>query len=399
MDPAKVSCQRSPAHQVSAGWNGRLAMLLLATAMYVVCFAAWTLLGALAPLYREALALSATQTGWLVAVPVAVGALGRVPVGILADRFGAHRVLSVLVAALVVPALMAGWAGSYASLLVWGAWLGLAGAAFSAGVRFVSSWFPPNRHGVALGIFGVGNLGAALSAWLAPAAQAAWGSRAVFLFYAGVLGLTAFVFFRIGRPPADARVVSGAGALRALKAPGAWLLGFYFLITFGGFLALSAHLPTVLVDAYGLAPAAAGRHVAVFALAGTLARPLGGYLSDRMGGARVLVGVFPAVAAGALVLALEPAHFAGTALVFALGVTLGAGNGAVTKLIAERFAGDIGAVSGLAGAIGGLGGVLLPVAQGLGQDLIGSYVFGFLVLAALALIGLVLSARPVPVRA
>lgn len=152
-----------------------------------------------------------------------------------------------------------------------------------------------------------------------------------------------------------------------------------------------------VVDAYGLSPAAAGRHVAVFALAGTLARPLGGLLSDRVGGARVLVGVSPAVTALALLLAIEPAHFAGTAVIFTLGVTLGAGNGAVTKLIAERFANDIGAVSGLVGAIGGLGGVLLPVAQGLGQDLIGSYVFGFLVLAALALIGLVLSARPFPV--
>lgn len=145
----------------------------------------------------------------------------------------------------------------------------------------------------------------------------------------------------------------------------------------------SVHLPTVLVDAYGLSPESAGRHAAVFAVAGTLARPLGGYLSDRAGGARVLVGVFPAVTALALLLALEPAHFAGTTVVLALGVALGAGNGAV---------------SGLAGAIGGLGGLLLPVAQGLGQDLIGSYVFGFLILAALALVGLALSARPLAVR-
>ncbi len=388
---------RSSEHRASVQPSGRLAMLLLATATYVVCFAAWTLLGALAPLYREMLGLSATQTGWLVAVPVLVGALGRVPVGILADRFGAYRVLSVLVAVLVVPALMAGWTVSYAGLLVWGAWLGLAGTAFSAGAQFVGSWFPPNRYGVALGIFGVGNLGAALSAWLAPAAQAAWGSRAVFLFFAAVLSLTAFVFFRLGRPPPNARTASGGGALRALKAPGAWLLGFYFLITFGGFLALSVHLPTVLADAYGLAPVVAGRHVAVFALVGTLARPLGGLLSDHVGGTRVLAGVFPAVTVLALLLALEPTHFAVTAVVFALGVTLGAGNGAVTKLIAERFANDIGAVSGLAGTIGGLGGVLLPVAQGLGQDLIESYVFGFLVLAVLALIGLVLNARPFPV--
>lgn len=368
-------------------------MLALATATYTMCFAAWTLVGALAPLYREALQLSATQTGWLVTAPVLVGALARLPVGFLADRLGAHRVLSVLVALLTVPALMAGISDSYAGLLFWGGLLGFAGAAFAAGVQFVGRWLPPNRHGLALGIFGVGNAGAALSAWLAPAASAAWGAGAVFTLYAGALGLTAAAFFALGRPPARARVSSAAAALRALKAPEAWRLAFYFFITFGGFLALSVHLPTVLVEAYRLSPEAAGGHVAVFALAGTLARPAGGYGADRFGGARVLYVTFPAVAALALVLAAEPAHFAGTAVIFALGVALGAGNGAVTKLIAERFPDEIGSVSGLVGAVGSLGGLLLPVAQGLGQDLVGSYVFGFLVLAALAFTGLVMHAR------
>lgn len=387
----------SPERRVSVRPTIRYGMLTLATATYIVCFAAWTLVGALAPLYRQALQLSATQVGWLVAAPVLAGALARLPVGMLADRFGAHRVLSLLVAALIVPALMAGGARSYASLLVWGALLGLAGAAFAPGVQFVSRWFPPERHGAALGVFGLGTLGAALSAALAPAVSAAWGMRAVFALFAVVLGLTALLFFGLGRPPADARAASRAGTLRALKARGAWLLGFYFLVTLGGFLALSVHLATVLVDVYGLSPGSAGGHVAVFAVAGTFARPVGGYVADRLGGARVLHGVFPALTALALVLAAEPAHFAGTGVIFALGVTLGAGNGAVTKLIAERFPDDVGAVSGLVGGIGGLGGLLLPVAQGLGQDLIGSYVFGFLVLATLAFIALLLSVRPFPV--
>ncbi len=371
----------------------RYRMLVLATATYIVCFATWTLVGALAPLYRQMLSLSATQVGWLVAAPVLVGALARLPVGILADRFGAHRVLSVLVAVLIVPALMAGWSTAYTSLLGSGALLGLAGAAFAAGVQFVSRWFPPERHGVALGVFGLGNLGAALSAALAPAASTAWGLHAVFALYAVVLGVTALMFFRFGRPPADPHA-AGSGTLRALKVRGAWLLGFYFLVTFGGFLALSVHLAVVLVDVYGLSPESAGRHVGVFAVAGTFARPLGGYVADRLGGARVLYGVFPTVTALALALAAAPAHFVGTSVIFALGVTLGAGNGAVTKLIAERFPDNVGAVSGLAGGIGSLGGLLLPVVQGLGQDLLGSYVFGFRVLAALALISLILHARP-----
>lgn len=373
-------------------------MLALATAAYVVCFAVWTLIGALAPLYRQALQLSATQVGWLVAAPVLVGALARLPVGMLADRFGAHRVLSVLVAVLVVPVLMAGHTKSYAGLLVWGAFLGLGGAAFAAGVRLVSRWFPPGRYGIALGVFGLGNLGAALSASLAPAVSAMWGLRTVFVIYAIVLALTALMFFRFGSAPVNPRPMPGTGTLRALRAPGAWLLGFYFLVTFGGFLALSVHLATVLVDVYQLSPGRSGSHVAVFATAGTFARPIGGYVADRLGGTRVLYGVFPTVTMLALVLAAEPGHFAGMTVIFALGVTLGAGNGALTKLIAEWFPDNVGAVSGLAGGIGSLGGLLLPVAQGVGQDLIGSYVFGFLVLAALALIALILSTRSPPVR-
>lgn len=373
-------------------------MLLLVTVTYTVCFAAWTLPGALAPLYRQALELSATQIGWLVAAPVLVGALARVPVGILADRFGARGVLALLVAALVVPALMLGWSSSYLGVLVSGAALGLAGGAFAAGVQFVGSWFPPQRHGVALGIFGLGTLGAAISAWLAPIVSTAWGLRAIFVIYAGVLIVAALVFFTLARSAMDKSSSSGAGALRAFKSAEAWQLAFSYLVTFGGFLALSVHLSTVLVEAYQLSPSSAGQHVAVFAVAGTLARPFGGWLSDRVGGARVLYAVFPTVAVLALVLAAEPAHFAGITVILALGTTLGVGNGAVTKLIAEQFSGEIGTVSGLAGAVGSLGGLLLPVAQGLGQDLIGSYVFGFLVLAALALIGLALHARRSPLR-
>lgn len=337
-------------------------MLALATATYAVCFAAWTLPGALAPLFRGTLQLSATQTGWLVTAPVLVGALARLPVGWLADRFGARRVLSVLVAALIAPALLAGASGSYAVLLLWGGVLGLSGAAFPIGVQFVGRWFPTKGRGLALGVFGLGNAGAALSAWLAPPAAAALGTGSVLALYAAALALTAAAFFVLGRAPAGVRPASGTAVLRSLKAPKAWVLAFYYFIVFGGFLALSVHLPTVLVEAYRLSSQAAGSHVGVFALVATLARPLGGYAADRFGGVRVLYGVFPAVAALALLLAAQPAHFTGTAVIFALGMALGTGNGAVTKLVAEWFPEEMGAVSGLVGATGSLGGLLLPMA-------------------------------------
>lgn len=401
---AGVTAGRRPSHQASpapvdsaptqgaipdaavampAGGRG-FGMLLLVTATYATSFAAWTLVGALAPIYADTLQLSATQVGWLVAVPVAVGALARVPAGILADRFGARGVLCLLVLAQMVASAMMARATDYAGLLAIAAMLGMGGGTFAAGAQFVGRWFPRGAAGLAFGIFGLGNAGAAFTAWLAPVLWRLGGAPAVAGVYAGLLALVALVFFAFARPPVGRPAATGLDLRGVLGMAGAWRLSFLYLITFGGFLALSVHLATVLVDVYGLSPTEAGAHVAAFAVVGTLARPLGGVLADRWGGRRLLHVVFPLVTVLALALAMTPAHLTGTAVILLLGAGLGLGNGGVTALVAEEFPTAIGTVNGLVGAVGSLGGLLLPVAQGIGQDLTGSYVFGFLLLAVLA---------------
>lgn len=362
----------------------RVAMLLLVTAAYVASFAAWTLVGALAPIFTATLALSATQVGWLVAVPVAVGALARLPIGMLADRFGARGVLCALVLVQMAAAMMMAGATDYAGLLVIAALLGLGGGTFAAGAQFVGRWFPRGAAGLAFGIFGLGNAGAALTAWLAPVLWDLGGPRAVAGVYAAALAVMAIAFYGFARVPAGLPLAPARDLRGALTTAGAWQLSFLYVISFGGFLALSVHLATVLVDVYALSPVQAGKHVAAFAVVGTLARPVGGLLADRWGGRRLLHGVFPLVTVLALALAMEPAHLTGTTIILLLGVMLGLGNGAVTQLVAEQFPTAVGTVNGLVGAVGSLGGLLLPVAQGIGQDLTGSYVFGFLLLAVLA---------------
>lgn len=387
---AHASAEGSPPHPASrdeiaepAGGR-RVAMLLLVTAAYAASFAAWTLVGALAPIFAATWALSATQVGWLVAVPVAVGALARLPIGMLADRFGARGVLCALVLVQMAAAMMMSDATDYTGLLVIAALLGLGGGTFAAGAQFVGRWFPRGTAGLAFGVFGLGNAGAALTAGLAPVLWDLGGSRAVAGVYAAALAVMAIAFYGFARVPAGLPLAHARDLRGALRTAGAWQLSFLYVISFGGFLALSVHLATVLVDVYALSPAQAGRHVAAFAVIGTLARPVGGLLSDRWGGRRLLHGVFPLVTVLALALAMEPAHLTGTTIILLLGVMLGLGNGAVTQLVAEQFPTAVGTVNGLVGAVGSLGGLLLPVAQGIGQDLTGSYVFGFLLLAVLA---------------
>lgn len=204
----------------------------------------------------------------------------------------------------------------------------------------------------------------------------------------------AALFALIGRDP-PGRVspeVSLTARLTVLRrSPLCWVLSIFYLVTFGGFLALSVHLPTLLVQVYGLSLASTGAHVGSFAIVATLARSLGGYLADESGGSRVLHGVFLGTVVLATTLALDLALIFATAVLLGLGLFLGLGNGAIVKLVPEHFPREAGVVSGLAGAVGGLGGLVLPVAQGLAQDLTASYVFGFVLLAVLALVSLLLN--------
>jgi NNP family nitrate/nitrite transporter-like MFS transporter len=347
----------------------------------------WGLIGALAPLFRERYGLTAVQTSLLIAVPVLLGSVGRLPMGVLADKFGGRVVLGLLLAFCAVPAFGASLAGSYASLLAWGFLLGCAGTSFSVGVAFTSKWFRPEEQGTALGVYGTGNIGQSLAVFGAPALVAATGDwRVPFWVFGATAGLFGILFLLLARnAPAKVPAKSFAEYLGVLRRePLAWVLSLFYFLTFGGFVALGIYLPTLLKDIFGLTATDAGARVAGFVVMATLARPVGGWLADRHGGAPVLSVVLLLIAAFALGLTTS------TMLLFTVGALgtaamLGLGNGAVFKLVPEYFPKETGTVTGLVGAAGGLGGFFPPLVLGFIKGQTGSYDLGFLLLSGAAL--------------
>jgi NNP family nitrate/nitrite transporter-like MFS transporter len=366
---------------VSAAWIA----LLLATLSLATGFAVWSLLAPLAPLFRDLWSLSATQTGVLVAVPVILGSVTRIPLGIITDRFGGRAVLGVFLCSLTMPLALAGFAESFVMLLGVAFVLGLAGAIFAVGVPFVVRWFPPARQGLALGIYGMGNIGSAVTAFVATPVAAAFGWPWAFWGCIPlVLAMGALVLVLGRDAPGPRPAASMAARLRPFRQPSAWVLSLFYFLTFGGFVAISVYLPTFLVDMFELSRADAAMRAAGFVILATAMRPIGGTLADRWGGAPVLNVTFGVVGVLPVVLAFQPGIELLTVAFLGLAVALGLGNGAVFKLVAEAFPRETGAVTGLVGAAGGLGGFFPPILMGLVRDATGSYAIAFMLLSQIA---------------
>jgi NNP family nitrate/nitrite transporter-like MFS transporter len=249
----------------------------MATLAMGLSFTAWGLFAPLAPEFRDLYGLSATETAVLVAVPVLLGALGRIPLGLLTDRFGARRVFPALMLCLVFPLGAAGFADSYGTLLVVAFFLGLGGASFAVGVPLVSRIFPDTHQGIALGLYGLGNGGTAIAGQLAPVLSDRAGRDTVFWALIPVMLVAAIGFWLLVRDAPGSRSGSAIGSqLRVFRQARAWVLGLFYFLTFGGFIALSVYLPTYLVDTHALERAAAASRASLFVLLAVLARPLGG---------------------------------------------------------------------------------------------------------------------------
>ena len=363
-----------------------LPALILATLSFAITFTAWGLVGALAPIFTDLYDLTASQTAFLVAVPVLLGSLARLPMGMLTDRYGGRVMFSLLLAISAVAAFMVPMTTSYESLVASAFFIGLAGSSFAIGVAFVSRWTQPSHQGTALGIFGLGLLGQSAAVFGGAVAAQQFGWQIVFRGIGIALLTWAIVFAVFARNAPGAARPSGLGAMiRVLRhEPLAWWLGAFYFLTFGGFVAFSIYLPTLLRAQFGLAPADAGFRAAGFVVLATLMRPLGGWLSDRIGGAQVLSWVFGGVAAFSLLM-IWPSMIPFTVGALGCAALLGLGNGAVFKLVPERFPRDTGTVTGLVGALGGLGGFFPPLLLGLFRDTIGVLWPGFLLLSLTAL--------------
>ncbi|MCN9242517.1 MFS transporter [Streptomyces sp. RY43-2] len=366
-------------------------MLALATVGFAVNFWAWALLSPLGPRFKDSLDLTSFQQSLLVAVPVVVGSLGRVPVGALTDRFGGRVMFPWVTAATIVPVLYLGLAGhsSLTALLVGGFFLGIGGTAFSVGVPVVNAWFPPRRRGMAIGVFGMGMGGTAISALTTVKLVDAHGMRTPFLLTAGVLAAYAVLAALLLRD-APGRTVPTEPLGRRLAATArlgiTWQASALYAVAFGGYVAFSVYLPTYLKTGYGLTQADAANRMAGFVLLAVAMRPVGGWLSDRVGPVRVLAGALAAVLAGAFVQSFTPALApVGTIAFLVMAAALGAGSGAVFALVALLApANTVGSVTGVVGAAGGLGGFVPPLVMGSLYGAYGSYAVGLVLLALVA---------------
>jgi nitrate/nitrite transporter NarK len=360
--------------------------LALGTASFALSFAAWGLISASATSWRARFALSASQTALLVAAPVLFGAAARLPIGLLADRFGARRVLAILMIACAAPVAYIPHVPSFGALVAGAVVLGFAGASFAAGVSYVSGWTPPARRGAALGVFGLGNGGQSIAIFLGPVAAREIGWPAVFHTVAALLVVWGVVFGAIGRDAKRSAPPQTLGAMLGVlrRERLAWALAAFYFLTFGGFVAFSVYLPTLLVDAFGLSAADAGMRAAGFVALATGMRPVGGWLADRLGGARVLSGALLGVVPFALLLAW-PSLLPFTVGALGCAALLGVGNGAVFQQVPRHFPAHAGTVTGLVGAVGGLGGFFPPLLLGAARDRLGVVWPGFLLLAITAL--------------
>lgn len=364
-----------------------LFALTLGTTSFAICFAAWGLIAAFAPHFRDTFHLSATQSALMVAVPVLLGSLARLPVGMLADRFGGRLIFSLLMLLCAVPAFLIPLAETYPQLLLGGFFLGLAGSSFAVGIGFVSRWFSAKKQGSALGVYGMGNIGQSAAVFLGPLLAVTLGWQNIFRGIAAMLVVWAAVFWLFARnAPVTVRpktIGEMAGLLARERL--SWALSAFYFLTFGGFVAFSIYLPSLLRDQFQLQPADAGFRTAGFVVLATLMRPIGGWLSDRIGGARVLSAVFSITIPFALLLAW-PSMFPFTIGALGCAVLMGLGNGAVFKLVPQYFPGETGTVTGFVGAMGGLGGFFPSLLLGIFRDRMGAVWPGFALLALVSLV-------------
>jgi MFS transporter, NNP family, nitrate/nitrite transporter len=352
--------------------TGQTKNLLLALLGFTITFWAWNIIAPLGARYSAELGLSATQASLLVAMPVLVGSLGRVPVGALTDRFGGRLMFTVLTLASAVPVLLVAFAGSlksYALILVFGFFLGVAGTTFAVGIPFVNAWFEPVRRGFATGVFGAGMGGTALSAFFTPRLVRSIGYVPTHLLIAGALVVVGALLWLLMRDspawkPNLAPVVPKLAA--AAKLPLTWQMSLLYAVTFGGFVAFSTYLPTYLKNVYSFDLTGAGTRTAGFAIAAVIARPIGGIVADTIG-PRIVVAISLAGAAVmSLIIALRlpPEIPAGTSFVL-MALFLGLGTGGVFAWVAELAPAErVGSITGIVGAAGGLGGFFPPLVMG-----------------------------------
>jgi MFS transporter, NNP family, nitrate/nitrite transporter len=372
----------------------RTAALTASTVANVAAFAAWTLFSILGVEIREQLQLNYTQFALLLVAPILSGALARLPSGLLAAVYGGRRVIALELSIVGLALLFYPLASAYWHYLLFGVVIGLAGAIYTAGIAYISSWYEKQRQGTAMGIFGAGDAGAAVTNLVAPLAVLQFGGNWVPVIYGGVMLVVAILFwFTSTEDPAHQKQGKIERSLREELAPLArlrvWRFGLYYFFVFGGFLALTLWLPQFYVEHYGLDLKTASFATLLFTIPAALVRALGGWFADYFGARTInwmvfwvcLVCLFflsypPTTMTihgieGDLSLNIYTPIWLFTGLIFVMGVAMGFGKASIYRIIYDYFPDNMGAVGGAVGMIGAMGGFVLPILFGLANDLTG----------------------------
>jgi MFS transporter, NNP family, nitrate/nitrite transporter len=370
----------------------QVSVLTLSTLAFTTCFAVWVMFSIIGIPIKTNLGLNETQFGLLAATPILTGSLIRLPLGMLTDKVGGRIVFFVLMISTVVPIWLISVATAYWHFLVLGLFVGVAGGSFSVGISYVARWFPKKRQGFAMGIFGAGNAGAAVTKFVAPALVVAYGWQAVPQVYAVAMLITAILFW-IFTYTDTAHHVSGHVTMKqqlaALKDPNVWKLCQYYSIVFGGYVALSLWMTKYYITEYGFGMQTAALLAAIFVLPSGVIRAMGGWLSDRFGAHKLTWWVmwvswvclfilsYPQTemvvqtTKGEMSLHIGLNVWMFTALLFVVGIAWGFGKASVFKYISDEYPDNIGVISGIVGLVGGLGGFVLPIMFGAIVDLTG----------------------------
>ena len=386
------------------------SVLIVSTLAFTVCFMVWMMFGVIGVPIKKMLNLNATEFGLLMAMPVLTGSLVRVPLGIWTDRYGGRIVMAVLMA-LTVPAIwLMSYATAYWHFLVIGLFVGLAGGSFSVGTPYVARWFPKNKQGMAMGVYGAGNSGSAVNKFVAPVILVAFGWAAVPQAYAAIMAATVVLFWLFSHSDPAHLVpsqVSFTDQLKALKDPRVLKYCQYYSIVFGGYVALALWMVQYYIGEYGLDIRVAALLAACFSLPGGVLRAVGGVLSDKYGAHNVTWWVmwvswislfllsYPqteftiATVSGPKTFVIGLNVYAFTGLMFILGIAWAFGKASVFKYIANDYPGNIGAISGIVGLAGGLGGFVLPILFGALVDLTGVRSSAFMLMYGVVWVSLI----------
>lgn len=378
--------------------SGHWPTLFASFLYFDFCFAIWVLNGAMAPFISEEFGLTPAQKGFMISVPILAGALMRFPLGVLAQYIG-RKSAAMVEMGLIIAALIYGYVfvNTYSDVLAMGVLLGIAGASFGVALSLGSGWFPPQHKGLAMGIAGAGNSGTVLAVLFAPPLATAYGWQTVYGLAAFTMLLPMIVMAVLAKEPPDREHQSFRQHISCLFEKDGWAFSLIYIVTFGSFIGLVTFLPTYFYDQFGVTKVEAGQLTMLAAVMGSGIRIIGGWISDKVGGINTLTFVLVAVAVLLVITGNVVSLTATTLLFMCCFAALGAGNGALFQLVPLRWPATTAVAGSMIGEIGALGGAIVPNAMGLSKQYSGTYLWGFVLVAVLAIVMLIML-RTVQIR-